>query len=94
MSGTAIGAEHQTMHAEFRKFVWAELNHSCETYFVLKEYEVKYGHGEVEKGHPPRQKQKQKQRKSTLKSAVLFDPMQPHPYETLILFHFAPRAEF
>lgn len=79
MSGTAIGAEHQTVRAEFRKFVWAELNHSRETYFVLKEYKVKYGHEEVEKGHPPRQKQTQKQRKSTLKSALFFRPQANPP---------------
>lgn len=84
MSGTAIGAELQTVRAEFRKFVWAELNHSYETYFVLEECNVKYRHGEVEKGHPPRQKQKQKQRKRTLKCALFLDPMQPHPYEALI----------
>lgn len=68
MSATTIDAEHQTLRAEFRKFVQDDLNDSCKMYLELEKHKGKYGH-EMET-----QKQKQKRIKSPPSISTLCNP--------------------
>lgn len=92
MSGTAIGPEHQTMRAKFRKFVWAELNNSLWNVLWVESKIWTRGSG---KRASSQTKAKTKAEEKHIKIRPFFQPNATPPlWSAHILFRFAPRAEF